>query len=179
MYKPSIGTILFWVIMCFLLVVMMSGCHQPVASQPVNPPSATMQLYNSVKSSNWLVTISILGIAISAAALINGSKAAYGPLIGSGIALVTTLMVARYSSVLAFVGLGMAVVVFAYSVWRNWRSFREVVRSVEVVKPELMAGDRVAAEELKELFDVIQSPITRKRVSKAQNEITERNSLGL
>lgn len=115
---------------CFILF--MAGCQQQLTKP--KPPTSIERLTEAAQSTNWLVTVSILGVALSTAAFLNGSRAALGVLIGSIVALTMTLMVARFATWIAILGLIGAVGIFVYTIFVRRNTLVELVKTVEIAK---------------------------------------------
>lgn len=163
--------ILFWIVCLLLVLFLYSGCFQP--RQPnVGLYDPLNQIGQAVKSTNWLVTVSILAIALSVAAVFNGSKIGLGALIGSLTSLTMALMVARYATVIAFVGLILAVGVLIYSIFIKNRALFEIFNTVEKAKEVLKVEDHLKIFNGDEsIASKIQSPITKKVVNKLQRKL--------
>jgi len=174
-----VGNLLYWlwnnlpwiILFAALCGFAVAGCLRP--NQPiVSPYDPLTQVGESVKNTNWLVTISILAIALSVAALFNGSKMALGALVGSITSLTVSLMVARYATVIAFVGLFLAVAVLLYSGFIKNRALFEIFNTAEKAKEklnvettlEIFKGHNSVAEKL-------QSSTTKKVVDKLQRKL--------
>lgn len=175
------------IILCAILLVVLfvlggSGCKSlsfinPLSDNTPQVETAKGRFQDAVKSTSWLLTLSILGMAISIFAMLNGSKWALSSLAGSGLAFGLSLMVSRYAEVLAFVmlicilgGIGFVV----YSVVVKKKAFKEIIQTVENVKTKLKNGDK------EELFDnknnpdsaeSIQSNSTKKIVKEVKEKI--------
>ncbi len=170
--------VIFMVVFILLMFTFCSGC-KITSGGGVNPPTpdTAAQFYEAVKQTNWLITVSIIGIAVSAAAFFNGSKLALGTLIGSGVALTMSLMVVRYATVVAFAGLvgsGMVIILVAL---RNKKVFKELVQTVEKTKEHF--GDSYG----KTMFfnkdshaNEIQSKSTKRIVDKIQKSLNNKEN---
>lgn len=167
----NMWSILFWLFILAICGLTISGClglRNPVVGPP-DPYDPIRQIGESVKGTNWLVTISILATALSVAALFNGSRMALGALVGSMTSLIVSLMVARYATLIAFIGLILAVGVLIYSVFIKNRALFEVVKTTEKIKsflpPEV--NNAIFRNEDSEA-NTVQSSFTKKIVSKVR-----------
>jgi hypothetical protein len=170
----------FWLILISILVILLigtlsSGCAliKPAvdfitgtASNPVPlPPDAA--LYSKV---NWLSIASIIGIAIAAAATVNGQvKLAMPIFAGCVAALGISLAVVKYASFLAIGSLIAAVCIFVYSVLIKNRAVKELVTGAEELKKNPTGGSKV-------LFDT-QTPSTRGMVNRIKDALRLKGKL--
>jgi len=158
------------IILCAVLlaVLMLSGCAVPVqvAEQPAIAETAAEALMIAVQKTNWLVTISILGIAASAVAMFNGNKNAIPIAVGCFVSLILALMVARFAFVLALSGLAVSVVLVGYTVYIKNRAMKEIVGGVQLFKE----GDGGAAHDLRAYLHV-QSPSTKTIVREVREKL--------
>lgn len=114
------------------LLVYLVGCQLPVKSlTPTNPAQA---LAETVAKTNWVIALSIAGIAVSVMAWINGSKTAIGVLIGCVVALWLQITVIRYASVLAVAGLVVAIGLGVWTVFVKNRALEDIVNGVQNYK---------------------------------------------
>lgn len=129
---------LFWFLGLVILVVagpLLSGCQLPV--KPLIPTNPTQALADAVAKTNWVIALSIAGIAFSVMAWINGSKTAIGVLIGCVVALWLQITVVRYASVLAWVGLIAAIGLGMWTVFVKNRALKEIVVGIQKYKAEI------------------------------------------
>ncbi len=149
---------------------------------PREPDTPKKRFEKAVKSVNWLIVLSIIGMAICSAAMINGSRWALGPLIGSGTSLCLSLVVSRYAEILALITLLCmigGIIFFIYTVVVKKKALREIVTTVEKIKPHLSESG------VKEFFKnknnpdsapSVQSATTEKIVAKIKEKLPERES---
>ncbi len=153
-------------------MIMIAGCQSFFGNS--NPTTGTVpgeEAFRQVTGKvGWVVTLAILGMAVSSMAFMNGSKAALGPLVGSGVALTMSLMVVRFASLLAIVGLIAAVVLFGLAVWSRRKALIEIVKTVQEGKEKLAGSDIVSLAHLSGYLDR-QSPSTQKIVKKIKEKL--------
>ena len=154
--------IVFFIILylaVIIAVVLVSGCHtwqgfqqdlgfHKPESKPEVAPSPTVQLWKAAKNSNWLVTVSILGIAISTAAFVNGSKAALPIGMGSLAALGMTLATIRYSQWIALCSFVAAMLIFFATVLKKNTALKQIIIGVQELKSYIGAGAKEIANRL-------------------------------
>jgi len=115
-----------------------SGC----ASMKARTTQATVveskdQLYQVVKSTNWLATVAIVGIGFSVFAFLNGSSKAVSALGACFVVLSITLMLAEFAWWVAALTLLGSICLVVYTVFVRKRAFTEVVNGCEKLKGEL------------------------------------------
>jgi len=118
------------------------------------------------KSINWLATISIIGLAFSVAALVNGYKWGMGGAVGSGIALWAVITVNQYAKWIAILGLLVGILVFIVAVLQNKKVLVDVIKSVERGKEKLNVVKSKLTKEL-----ATQKPATQKIVNKIREKL--------
>jgi len=151
----------------FALLISASGCSNlgGIFSPDVTPELTPEQrITEAVKNTNWLVTLSILGMAISVAAIMNGSKMGIGALLGSLTSLTLSLMVIKYAGLIAIIGLVASVGVFGYAVYVKRKALIEVVENVEGIKrKDLVPGIEACLH--------AQSPTTQKIIKNIKEKL--------
>ena len=165
--KQGIDWVLWLIIASIIIIIIgsLSGCAliKPAVdfitgttSTPV-PLLPEAALYSKL---NWLSIASIIGIAIAAAATVNGQiKLAMPIFCGCVAALGISLAVVKYASFLAIGSLIAAVCIFAYSILIKNRAVKELITGAQILKE---ASHTVSGSKI--LFDT-QSPSTRKLVN--------------
>jgi len=160
-----------WVI----LILFAPGCKSWGLSplkDGVAPDSSKNPLASVTKSVNWLATISIIGLAFSIAALVNGYKWGMGGAVGSGVALWAVLTVTQYAKWIAVLGLLVGIVVFVVAVLRNKNVLVDVIKSVERGKDRFINRSNLVTS-LK-----TQKPTTQKVVNKIRKKLNGKNKDG-
>ncbi len=126
------------IIFTLFLMMLLFGCSLlptsggSIITGPVSTP--IQQLYKAAKNSNWLVTISILGVAAGAFAFLNGSKMGLPCIGASCISLFMALAVARFSMWMAVFGLIGSLASVCISVLVKNRAVKEIVTNVQDLK---------------------------------------------
>jgi len=124
----------WWIIAVFAgILFILSGCSM---LQPPQPPQPAEQSYDAIlktvaASHDWLVTLSIVGVAISVAATINGTKFGIPAAIGSLTSLGMALSVVRYAEWIALLALVGAIGAFVWAVAIKNRALRELIFDVD------------------------------------------------
>ena len=169
---------LFWLIfmlICWGVLAILSGCSvfRPGSSTITTVPTAAQQLFKAAKNSNWLVTISILGVAAGAFAFLNGSKIGLPCIGASCISLFMALAVARFSTWMAVFGLIGSLASVGISVLVKNKAMKELVTGVQALKP-IEGGDYSATNKI--LAD-IQSKSTQKLVQNVKSKLKLKGKL--
>lgn len=119
-------------ILLIVCIFLLCGCSLlPMREVTTEPTSVLTKV---VMEHNWIVTVSILGIAFSVMAFVNGNKYAAVVFIGSCTALGTTLAVIKYANVIAIASLAAAVVVFITTILKKNHAIRDLIWGIEKVK---------------------------------------------
>ena len=133
----SAGMIAYIIIILLLfLFACLQGCSLlPTSGSSITTvPTAAQQLFKAAKNSNWLVTISILGVAAGAFAFLNGSKIGLPCIGASCISLFMALAVARFSTWMAVFGLIGSLASVGISVLVKNRAVKEMIVSTQTIK---------------------------------------------
>ena len=136
-YIDLIISILIFILISLCLIAGLSSCSLlPTGggSTISTVPTAAQQLFKAAKNSNWLVTISILGIAAGAFAFLNGSKIGLPCIGASCISLFMALAVARFSTWMAVFGLIGSLASVGISVLVKNKAVKEIVMGTQIVK---------------------------------------------
>jgi uncharacterized protein YceK len=150
----------FAVLFLILLIASLSGCDQIANMINTKPHAPTDEVAKIIYKTNWMVTISMLGIALSVAALVQGSRIALPLFAGCATLLTTVLTVAKYAQWISLVGLLIAVGVFVYvtiirrkEFSKNSTALKEVVTTVQKVRDNVLSslGDE-KKEEIKRVL---------------------------
>ncbi len=166
---------LVFLILLGLMVLPLSGCSfsigQKTRTEPVvtEAPPPEVQLWNAAKKSNWLVTLSILGMAGGVFALANGSvKLGSATIAATSVSLFMALAVARFALWLAVCGVIGSVAVVLFSILVRRRALVEMITGVQKLK----AKERVILSSTvnKEMGDK-QSDTTKKIVNDIKSQL--------
>jgi len=139
-------------------------CGTPPVDEVLTPEETSkVALYSRL---NWVSILSIVGIAISAAAFVNGNKLAISIFCGCVASLGVSLAVVEYAGFLAIGSLVSAVCIFVYSTLIKNRVVKELVTGAQELK-EINGNSKLGS---KVLFDS-QSVSTRKIVNKVKDTL--------
>lgn len=167
-YAITTGTILF--------LMLCSGCatwqgfQQDIGitkpeSKPGVAPSPGVQLWKAAKNSNWLVTVSILGIAAGVFTMTNGAtKLGLSSIAAASVSLFMALAVARFALWMAVFGLLVPLAAALFSILARRKALVEIITGVQEYRDE--NGN---SEVIDKTMDVNQSPITKRIVQTIKN----------
>ena len=136
-------TIIF--ILCFiglmLIAVMCSGCSlfqisgaDKIASLPETPQQ---QLFQTIAKTNWLFTLSVVGVGAGFFAFLNGSSKGLQFMASCFVVLSLIIGVTKYSAVIAAIAMIGAVCLMIYSTLVKGKALREVIQGVQDVREEV------------------------------------------
>lgn len=166
------------ILVAFLLCMMTAGCLAPWGRKPAlktgNPAlnlTGRESLTKVVMQTNWLATMSMIGICLGVAAFVNGQKLAIPIIVACGVGLFLSLAVARYAAVLAFGGLVLAAAIVVYAVLSKNKAIRQLVQTVDVARENLPedADKKLFGDDNCTIKGVIQSETTTRLVKKVKN----------
>jgi len=151
-----------------VLMLIIVGCAIPPKrdSPDSAPPTPQERLYDSIKKSNWLVTLSILGIAAGVFALINGAaKLGAASIAASATSLYLSLAVARYAE-------WSSIAAALFSIVARRRALFEIIEGNEIYKKIIEANPKAAYKQsFASVHDDVQSKSTRKLVADVRASI--------
>lgn len=175
--KKIIFFIIFVLLFLLFFVSIGGGCSILDVFKPNQPseniiPLPGNQMWNAVKKSNWLVTISIIGIAAGTFAFLNGSKIGLPAIISCCVSLFMSLAVARFATWMAICGLIGSLVVCGASILLKNRAVTEIIKNVQAIKQIAKKDnvDLVFQNKMKEEL-LIQSKPTQKLVQQIKNNL--------
>jgi len=188
-YKIA-GHVIFWLtVAAFSAICLLEafGCNAPQTGQQPAPIGSLPDVVSKVVyRTNWLTTVAIVGVALSAAAFVQGARFALPLFVGCATLLATVLTITAYAKWIAFIGFGIFVVVFAWAIWQKRKNdknldaaFREVVTGAQNLKEKLLGEVQNDLTDLKyqkkvEINAALaepQSDTTRTLVDKVKTEI--------
>ncbi len=125
-------------------VVFLAGCSvsfQPFGGQKstslVDENSTPKQIvYETVKKTDWLITVSIIGIALSVYAFFAGGRNSLPAIAACGVCLTLSLTVKAFGWYLAIVGLVMAGLTAIYYIFIKTKALKEIVKNIQQYKDD-------------------------------------------
>ncbi|GAI75585.1 unnamed protein product [marine sediment metagenome] len=166
MFKNFWFWIIAWMVICILLSTF-TGCRNSSSNLDLPVPlTPAEQLLDAAKQASWLVTVSIVGIAISIFATLNGQKWGIAGVISCCVSLFMTLAVSRFAFWMAFTGLLGSMGLCVASILIRKKALVEIIRGVENYRDVKIEHDMVDG-----CLDVVQSESTKKIVSEIKAKI--------
>lgn len=132
-------------------------------------PKPTEQLWQAAKRSNWLVTLSILGIAAGVFALTNGAtKLGTAGIASASVSLFMSLAVARFALWMAVFGLIGSAAAALFSILARRKALVEIIQGVQNYRKKFNIQ---AVASLDGRLNDSQSSTTKKIVGNIKNEL--------
>ena len=152
-----------------IAVLLLQGCSvlRPLVSGPVVqlPETAKDQLFQTIASTNWLLTLTIIGVGAGFFAFLNGSSKGLQFMAACFVTLSLVLGLTRYSAWIAAVAMIGAVALVLYSVLVKNKALKEVISGVQGIRRlDLVTDGSLAHKVLTEIgdrLDVVQSKSTK------------------
>jgi uncharacterized protein YceK len=157
-----------------LVCLLLAGCYSGLfpgktdSGQGSGPQTPSDQMWQAVKKSNWMITVSILGVAVGTFALLNGSKVGLPAIVASCVSLFMSLAVARYAGWMAVCGLIGAVAACAVSILVKNKAFVEIIKGVQEVKNKVTT---ISKDAVNDVLAGTQSKLTQNLVQKVKSTL--------
>ena len=166
-------TIVFVFIFIIIVANIVGGCASLRAflqnEEDDIVPTPENQLWQAAKKSNWLATLSIIGIAAGVFAMVNGAtKIGMASVAGCSVSLFMSLAVARFALWMAVFGLIGSIAAALFSILTRRKALIEIILGVQKAKATY-AFDNSTGPLRDELTK--QSKTTRKIVGNLKNEL--------
>lgn len=126
-----------------ILILFIAGCACLGPATISTIPTPVEQLWNTTKQTNWLATISILGIAAGVFALMNSNKIGIPATVASCISLFMTLAVARFAVWMAICGLIGSTVICVASILLKNKALKDIIIGVQTLKFDNPNGSKI------------------------------------
>lgn len=121
-----------------IIVALNSGCSlfqmsdaDKIASLPETPQQ---QLFQTLAKTNWLFTLSVLGVGAGFFAFLNGSSKGLQFMAACFVVISLIIGITRYSAVIAIISMIGTVCLMVYSVLVRNKAMREVVSGVQKIR---------------------------------------------
>ncbi len=175
----SIIVVTFFIFMALAVgscsLFQMSGADK-LASLPETPKQ---QLFQTLAKTNWLFTLSVVGVGAGFFAFLNGSSKGLQFMAACFIVISLIIGLTRYSTVIAVVSMIGTVCLMVYSVLVRNKATREIVQGVQNLRDLESLGGHVASNDLlmdsKEVItsylDQIQSKTTKAIVKAVKGKL--------
>ena len=148
-------TLIVWVaaIVAIIMLLSIQRCgfsfQRNAPQQELVPMTPTQQLQKAVAGTNWLVTLSILGVGAGFFSFLNGGTRGIQIMGACFVVLSLVLGVARYSAWIAFVAVIGAAALLAYTIFAKTKAVKEIVKGVQKFKDSYDAIDEDPVGDLK------------------------------
>lgn len=163
------GMIVAIIVMLISLITITSGCalFQPRSDTSIIAPPPATQLWQAIKSSNWIITLSILGVAGGIFATLNGQKWGMAVIVSCCVSLFMALAVARFAWWMAICGLIGSLGLCTASILSRKRALIEIIKGVQ----NFRENDKVHRFAIDPKLKISQSKSTKKIVKKIKEKL--------
>ncbi len=156
------------------VILFFSGCamFQPrtAGSRLANlPTTGTQAVFQTLKSNNWLFTLSIIGVGAGFFAFLNGSSKGLQFMAACFIVISLIIGVTKYSAIIAAITMIGTVCLMIYTMLVKNKALREVVQGVQSVRENL--PERPEEKELLDRLKAVQSKTTKAIVKTIKNAL--------
>ncbi len=165
-WKQWLSTIILAII--FIFIALNSGCSlfqmspaDKIASLPETPQQ---QLFQTLAKTNWLFTLSVVGVGAGFFAFLNGSSKGLQFMAACFVVISLIIGLTRYSAVIAVISMIGAACLMVYSVLVRRKALREIIDGVEDGKKYNWEAGTIH-------LDLAQSKTTRAIVKKIKGKL--------
>ena len=137
-----------------LFIVCAGGCSlfqmspaDKIASLPETPKQ---QLFQTLAKTNWLFTLSVVGVGAGFFAFLNGSSKGLQFMAACFVVISLIIGVTRYSAVIAAIAMIGTACLMIYSVLVKGKALREVIDGVQNIREEVTTNKYVVDAALNE-----------------------------
>ena len=155
------------ILMTFILsmILFFSGCavFQPrtAGGNLANlPTTGTEAVFQTLAKTNWLFTISVIGVGAGFFAFLNGSSKGLQFMATCFVVLSLIIGLTQYSAWIAAIAMIGTVGLMSYSMWIRKKAIKEVVQGVQVIRTDPSEDKEWSSA----ILDRFQSTTTRKIV---------------
>jgi uncharacterized membrane protein (DUF106 family) len=157
----------------FSVGLFLYGCTTPRETKSIPNPTPQQILIKTVKATNWLATIGIIGMGLGVFAFFSGNtKFGIAGTIACFVVLSISLAVARYHEMLALYCVIVATVgtvgMFAYTIFVKNKALREIVKSVQELKTTYTEDSK---KDVSKILSDNQSKTTQELVTKIKEKL--------
>ncbi len=171
------GLLIMGIFILFILLALSSGCSlfqmssaDKIASLPETPQQ---QLFQTLAKTNWLFTLSIVGVGAGFFAFLNGSSKGLQFMAACFIVIILIIGLTRYSAWIAVTAMIGTVSLMLYSVLVKRKALREVIAGVQNLRDYPLDGtiNNELAADLDGILDTVQSKTTKALVKKVKGKL--------
>ena len=142
----AIMFIVCWIGLLLICAFALPGCSifqaSPADKIAALPETPQQQLFQTLAKTNWLFTLSVVGVGAGFFAFLNGSSKGLQFMAACFVVISLIIGLTRYSAVIAVISMIGAACLMVYSVLVKRKALREVVQGVQIIREEHgQAGD--------------------------------------
>ena len=143
----------------------MSGADK-IASLPETPKQ---QMFQTLAKTNWLFTLSVVGVGAGFFAFLNGSSKGLQFMAACFVVISLIIGVTRYSAVIAVLSMIGTVCLMLYSILVKRKAFKEVVTGVQSIRRRFT--EREDEQQILNALTLTQSKTTKAIVKAVKNKL--------
>ncbi len=131
----------FIIALLLLTIFFFSGCSlfqmSPADKIAALPETPRQQLFQTLAKTNWLFTLSVVGVGAGFFAFLNGSSKGLQFMAACFVVISLIIGITRYSAWIAVISMIGTVCLMVYSVLVKNKAIREVVQGVQTIREEI------------------------------------------
>ncbi len=149
------------------VILFFSGCAilQPktTGSNLANLPTTSKEaMFQTLTKTNWLFTLSVVGVGAGFFAFLNGSSKGLQFMAACFIVLSLIIGLTRYSAIIAAVSMLGTIILMGYSMWVRKKAIKEVVQGVQDIREEVTTDNYIVDS----VLNAVESKTTKAIVKK-------------
>ena len=138
--EVTVAVIITAILILIGIVLLTGGCSlfqmsgaDKIAALPETPQQ---QLFQTLAKTNWLFTLSVLGMGAGFFAFLNGSSRGLQFMAACFVVISVIIGITKYSAVIAVIAMIGAVCLMIYSTLVKGKALREVIQGVQRIREE-------------------------------------------
>ncbi len=153
----------------FSVIIFLSGCAilQPKKAG-ILPATPKAQVLQALAKTNWLFTLTIVGVGAGFFAFLNGSSKGLQFMAACLVVLSLIIGLTRYSAYIAAISMIGTVGLMGYSMWIRKKAIKEVVQGVQIARTDPLV---IEDEDVVSVLNMFQSEATKKIVKKIKDTL--------
>lgn len=158
------------VLISILIAALLSGCFKALEATPDPLPATPQeQVFKIIQGTDWLFTLTVLGVGAGFFAFLNGSGVGLQIMASCFVVLSIILGVARYSTGIAMISVVGAVALLLYTILAKSRALKEVVKGVQAFRDDAGTSNGLL-EKVNGYLKSAQSPTTESIVKQIKGK---------
>ena len=133
-----------------LIAVFCGGCSlfqmSPTDKIAALPETPQQQLFQTLAKTNWLFTLSVVGVGAGFFAFLNGSSKGLQFMAACFVVISLIIGLTRYSAWIAAIAMIGTVCLMVYSVLVRHKAIKEIVQGVEMARTIVLEDDEIYPE---------------------------------